>query len=408
MDQEPDPSRALLAHPPFAMLWSARVLSNVGFHMLGVAVGWQLYALTGNALDLGLVGLVQFGPMLLLTLVVGQVADRCDRRLVVSVCQAVKAVAAAVLALGATGHWQSRTSIFIVMALVGAARAFEGPTMTALVPEVVPRALIARAMAWVVSANQTAQVAGPALGGFLYALGPETAYTSACALFVVSTVLLALIHARRAERMREPLTLETVFSGLAFIAGRPVLLGCMSLDLFAVLIGGAATTLLPIYARDILQTGPGGLGLLRSAPAVGALVTSVLLARHPIERRVGPALFRAVMAFGATTMVFGLSRSFVLSLCALAALGASDVVSVVIRMSLVQLRTPDAMRGRVSAAHSLFTGTSNQLGAFEAGLVATFLGTVPAVLIGGVGTITVAALWMLLFPALRRVRAFDE
>jgi MFS family permease len=408
MDREPDPSRALLAHPPFAMLWSARVLSNVGFHMLGVAVGWQLYALTGSALDLGLVGLVQFGPMLLLTLVVGQVADRCDRRLVVAVCQAVKAVAAAVLALGATGLWQSRTSIFLVMALVGAARAFEGPTMTALVLEVVPRPLIARAMAWVVSANQTAQVAGPALGGFLYALGPATAYTSACALFVVSCVLTALIRARRAERMREPLTLETLFSGLAFIAGRPVLLGCMSLDLFAVLIGGAATTLLPIYARDILQTGPGGLGLLRSAPAVGALVTSVLLARHPIERRVGPALFRAVMAFGAATVVFGVSRSFVLSLCALAALGASDVVSVVIRMSLVQLRTPDAMRGRVSAAHSLFTGTSNQLGAFEAGLVATLLGAVPAVLIGGVGTITVAALWMLLFPALRRVRAFDE
>jgi MFS family permease len=408
MDREPDPPPALLAHPPFALLWTSRVLSNVGFHMLGVAVGWQLYAITGNALDLGLVGLVQFGPMLLLTLVVGQVADRCDRRLVVAVCHAVKAGAAAILVAGATGHWQSRTSIFAVMALVGAVRAFEGPTTTALVPEVAPRTLIARAMALVVSANQTAQVAGPALGGFLYALGPGAAYGSACALFAVSCVLTALIQARRGERMREPLTLETLFSGLAFIAGRPVLLGSMSLDLFAVLIGGAATTLLPIFARDILDTGPGGLGLLRSAPAVGALVTSVVLARHPIERRVGSALFRAVVVYGAATVVFGLSRSFPLSLVALVVLGTSDVVSVVIRMSLVQLRTPDAMRGRVSAAHSLFTGTSNQLGAFEAGLVASLVGTVPAVLIGGLGTIAVAALWMLLFPALRRVRAFEE
>jgi hypothetical protein len=262
-------------------------------------------------------------------------------------------------------------------------------------------------MAWVVSANQTAQIVGPALGGLLYAFGAGAAYSTACVLFVVATGLTMLIRGRRAARAREPVTIESLFSGVAFIRSRRVLLGTMSLDLFAVLLGGA-TALLPIFARDILGTGPGGLGLLRAAPAVGALVTSVLLAHQPIERRIGPTLFRAVMVFGAATVVFGLSTSFALSLAALAVLGAADVVSVVIRVSLVQMRTPDAMRGRVSAVHSLFTGTSNQLGAFESGLAAALLGAVPAVLLGGVGTIAVAALWMVLFPELRRIRALEE
>jgi MFS family permease len=376
--------------------------------MLGVAVGWQLYALTGSAFDLGLVGLVQFVPMVLLTLVVGQVADRCDRRLVGAVCEAIKALTAAVLALGTIGGWHSKTSILACVALLGSAQAFENPSMAALVPQVVPRPLIARAMAWVVSANQTAQIVGPALGGFLYALGPSAAYATAGALSVFASALAALIQAQpRATSAREPITLESVFSGLAFIRSRRVLLGTMSLDLFAVLLGGA-TALLPVFARDILGTGPGGLGLLRSAPAVGALVTSILLARYPLDRRIGATLFRVVMIFGAATVVFGLSTSFVVSLAALAVLGSADVISVVIRASLVQIRTPDAMRGRVSAAHSLFTGTSNQLGAFESGVVAALLGAVPAVLIGGLGTIAVAALWMVLFPELRRLRTFEE
>jgi MFS family permease len=375
--------------------------------MLSVAVGWQLYALTGSALDLGLVGLVQFAPMILLTLVVGQVADRYDRRLVASVCQIAKAVAAGTLALGAAGHWESKASILALMALVGAARAFENPAVAALVPDVVPRPLISRATAWVVSANQTAQIAGPALGGFLYLLGPAPAYYTAGVLFCLAGIAAAAIRSRQTARLREPVTLDTVFSGLAFIRSRPVLLGTMSLDLFAVLFGGA-TALLPIYALDILHTGPGGLGLLRSAPAAGALMMSVFLAHHPLRHRIGRTLFRAVLTFGAATVVFGVSTSFPLSLAALATLGAADVVSVVIRASLVQIRTPDAMRGRVSAVHSLFTGTSNQLGEFESGLAATLFGTVPAVLIGGLGTIAVASLWMLLFPDLRRIRAFEE
>ena len=379
----------------------------MGFQMVGVAVGWQLYALTGSALDLGLVGLVQFVPMLLLTLVAGQVADRCDRRRVVAACEGVKAVAAATLAIGTLSGWQSRTSLLALVALLGTAQAFGNPAMTALVPGVVTRPLIAPAMAWLISAGQTAQIAGPALGGFLYALGPATPYVAAGALFALGGALVSAIRAAPAPRTREPLSIAALFSGVAFIQKQRVLLGTMSLDLFAVLLGGA-TALLPVYARDILHTGPGGLGLLRSAPAVGALGTSLFLARRPLERRIGPTLFRSVIVFGAATAVFGLSTNFALSLLALSVLGAADVVSMVIRSSLAQIRTPDAMRGRVSAVSSLFTGTSNQLGAFESGVAAALLGAVPAVLLGGLGTIAVALLWMALFPELRRLRALEE
>jgi MFS family permease len=407
VDRASEPSAALLRDPAFAFLWTSRVLSNVAFHMLGVAVAWQLYTLTGSALDLGLVGLVQFVPMVVLTLVVGQVADRYDRRFIALVCQIVQAGATGVLTLAILGAWESKLGILALVALVGAARAFENPSATALVSDVVARPFITRAMAWVISANQTAQIVGPALGGFLYALGPVVAYATAGALFVLAGAGAALVRTRHRARVREPVTLATVFSGLAFIWSRPVLLGVMTLDLFAVLLGGA-TALLPIFARDILETGPGGLGLLRSAPAVGALATSLFLAQHPLHRRIGRVLFRAVIVFGAATVAFGVSRSFVLSLVALSVLGAADVVSVVIRASLVQIRTPDRMRGRVSAVHSLFTGTSNQLGAFESGLVAALAGAVPAVLIGGLGTIAVATLWMVLFPELRRIRTFEE
>jgi MFS family permease len=375
--------------------------------MLGVAIAWQLYELTGRALDLGLVGLVQFVPMVLLTLVVGQVADRCDRRLIVIVCEVVKAAAAVALALGAVGGWQTRASIFTLVALLGATQAFENPAMTALVPEVISRPLIAPAMALVVSAGQTAAIVGPALGGFLYAFGPGGAYFTAGGMFILAGALTLAIRIERTVRPREPITLETVFSGVAFIQSRRVLLGSMSLDLFAVLFGGA-TALLPVFAKDILGVGPVGLGLLRAAPAVGALATSIALARYPLEHRIGPSLFRSVIVFGVATVVFGLSTSFGLSLLALAVLGAADVVSMVIRLSLAQIRTPDAMRGRVSAVHSLFTGTSNQLGAFESGVVAALIGVVPSVLLGGVGTIAVAGLWMLLFPELRRLGRFEE
>jgi hypothetical protein len=263
-------------------------------------------------------------------------------------------------------------------------------------------------MAWLVSATQTARIVGPALGGFLYVVGPSTTYLVSVVLYVVAGVCAAVIRARRTSRLAEPVALESVLSGLLFIRGQRVLLGVMSLDMFAVLLGGGATALLPIYARDILGTGPGGLGLLRSAPAVGALVTSIVLAYRPLRWRVGRTLYRVIIIFGVATVVFGASSSFALSLVALAVLGAADVVSVVIRSSLVQIRTPVTMLGRVSAVHSLFTGTSNQLGAFVSGSIAALVGAVPAVLLGGLGTIGIAALWMLLFPELRRIRDFDD
>jgi MFS family permease len=320
----------------------------------------------------------------------------------------VQAAAAAALVTGTVYGWLSSASILAIVALVGTARAFENPTTTALVSEVVPRPLIAGAMAWLVSATQTARIVGPALGGFLYVVGPGTTYLTAGALYVVAGACAAVIRARRATRTSEPVVLESVLSGLVFIRGQRVLLGTMSLDMFAVLLGGGATALLPIYARDVLGTGPGGLGLLRSAPAIGALVTSIVLAYRPLRWRIGRTLFRVVILFGVATVAFGVSSSFALSLIALGVLGAADVVSVVIRSTLVQVRTPVTMLGRVSAVHSLFTGTSNQLGAFVSGLSAALVGAVPAVLLGGLGTIGIAALWMFLFPDLRRIRDFEE
>ena len=395
--------RPRLGHAPFALFWSSRVLATLALQMQTVAVGWQLYSLTGSALDLGLVGLVQFVPTIVLTLIVGQVADRYDRRLVVVVCEVAQAGAGGVLALGSLGGWLTRDGILTLVAIIGAARAFENPARAAFVPRLVPLALLPRAIASVTSAGQTARIVGPALGGVLYTLGPATVYAVVAALYVVGATLIAFVRDDQPARVPDEMTPASLFSGIAFIWRQRLLLGLMSLDLFAVLLGGA-TALLPIYARDILDTGPWGLGLLRAAPAVGALATSLVLTRHPVDRRAGPVLFAAVFVFGLATLVFGVSTSLHLSLAALVVLGASDLLSVVIRQSLVQIRTPDGMRGRVSAVHSLFTGTSNQLGEFESGLLAALFGPVAAVLIGGVGTMAVAALWMQRFPELRRFR----
>jgi MFS family permease len=340
--------------------------------------------------------------MFLLTLAVGHVADRHDRRMIVRLCQVVEGLAAAALALGSLSGWQSKESILVVVFIAGAARAFESPTIQALVPGLVPAPLIPRAMAWAASAHQTATILGPALGGLLYTAGPTAAYATASILFLAASSLIALIRIGRPPPNREPVSLRSLFAGIVFIRNQPVVLGAISLDLFAVLLGGA-TALLPVYARDILVAGPWGLGLLRSAPAAGALAMSVFLARRMIEHRIGVVMFGAVVVFGAATIVFALSTSLALSLGALVVLGAADVISVVIRSSLVQIKTPDEMRGRVSAVNSMFIGTSNQLGEFESGLTAALFGVVPAVLIGGVGTIVVVILWMRLFPQLLRV-----
>jgi MFS family permease len=392
---------SLLRNTPFALFWSSRVLSTLALQIQTVAVGWQLYLLTGSALDLGLVGLAQFAPTVALTLVVGQVADRYDRRLVVVICHVVEGAAAAALALGTVGGWLGRGGILAVVVVLGAARAFENPSRAALVPRLVPLGELSRAIASVTAAGQVARIMGPALGGVLLAFGPATAYATVVGLYALGGVLTALVRDSPPARVREEITSASLLSGVVFIFQRRLLLGLMSLDLFAVLLGGA-TALLPIYARDILDTGPGGLGLLRAAPAVGALVMSAVLARYPIGRNAGPMLFSSVLVFGVATVIFGVSRDLGLSLVALGVLGGSDLLSMIIRQSLVQLRTPDGMRGRVSAVHSLFTGTSNQLGEFESGVLATLFGAVPAVLIGGIGTIVVVALWMYRFPELRR------
>jgi MFS family permease len=369
--------------------------------MQAVAIGWQVYGLTGSAFALGLVGLAQFVPALLLAFVVGQVADRFDRRRIVQLCQAVEGLAIAGLAIswftGNVATWP----IFLAIFVIGAARAFEAPTLQALLPGLVPANLLPRALAWSSSATQTAIICGPALGGLLYAVGPGTVYAVAACLFLCSSTLIGLIRLERTPPRREPVTLASVFAGVAFIRSRPAILGAISLDLFAVLLGGA-TALLPIFAHDILEIGPWGLGLLRSAPAVGALTTSLVLAQRPLKSHVGRIMFTAVAIFGLATIVFALSTSFWLSLGALVLLGAADSVSVVIRLSLVQLETPDEMRGRVSAVNFIFIGTSNQLGEFESGLTAAWFGAVPAALIGGIGTLLVVLIWMRSFPSLAK------
>ena len=393
---------SLLGHKPFALFWCARVTSTLAFQMQAVAVGWQGYALTGSAFYLGLVGLAQFLPMFLLTLAVGQVVDRYDRHRVAGACQFVEGLAAGTLAVGSAGGWLSREGLLAIIFVVGAARAFEGPSLQALVPVLIPAPLLPRAVALAASASQTSTIIGPALGGLLYTAGPATVYTTASGLFLGASMLVASIRVARAPLLREPVSFQSLFAGIAFIRRRPAILGAISLDLFAVLLGGA-TALLPIYARDILGTGPWGLGLLRSAPACGALSMSVVLAHHPLRRRVGRIMFGAVTLFGFATMVFAVSTTFLLSLTTLVVLGAADVISVVIRNSLVQIETPDAMRGRVTAVHSMFIGTSNQLGEFESGVTAALFGVVPAVLLGGVGTILVSLIWLRLFPELARI-----
>jgi MFS family permease len=403
----PDLIPSVFDHRPFKLFLCARAATFMAFQMLAVAVGWQIYELTGSAMYLGLVGLAQFMPMFLLTLVVGHVADRYDRRSIARICQAVEGLAAGVLALGSFSGWQSKWSILIIIFIVGGGRAFEGPSLQALLPGLVPIKLFPRAAAWSTSAMQTATIVGPALGGFLYVAGPAVVYATAGVLFLAASVFIALIRIERVPSKHEPVSIRSLFAGISFIRSRKEILGAISLDLFAVLLGGA-TALLPIYARDILVTGPWGLGLLRSAPAVGALTMSVFLARHPLRRRVGQSMFIAVAVFGTETIIFALSTVFILSLISLIVLGASDVISVVIRHSLVQIETPDEMRGRVSAVNSMFIGTSNQLGEFESGITASLFGVVPAVLIGGISTIIIVIMWMRFFPQLARIDSLDR
>jgi MFS family permease len=395
-------SSRLMRHRSFVLFWQARTLSNAAFMMQGVAISWQIYDLTNNPLDLGLVGLVQFFPVVVLSVVIGQVADRFDRRMIAACCQVAKAFAALALALGSTNGWLSRDSMLLILFLSGTARAFEMPTMHALVPALVPIVLLPRAIAASASAQQTAVICGPSLGGLLYGLGPTTVYAICTVVFIAASVLISQVHVAPRSEEQKPLSMTTLFAGFSYISGRPVLLGAISLDLVAVLLGGV-TALLPIYARDILHAGPWALGLLRSAPAVGALAASIVLARHAISGSAGRIMFAAVGTFGAASLLFALSTSIALSFVALGIYGTADAISVVIRQSLVQLRTPHAMLGRVMAVNSMCTGSSGSLGEFRAGVLAAWLGAVPSALIGGFGAIMVMLIWLWVFPQLRRV-----
>jgi MFS family permease len=375
--------------------------------MQSVAIGWQIYAITGDALDLGLIGLAQFLPFVVLVLPAGQVADRFDRRTIIAVCYAVEVVCAVLLLAYTTLGLTVVAPVFAVLALFGAARAFAMPASQALTPNLVPRESFGNAVALNSSTFYVATIVGPSLGGLLYVLGPDVVYQCVAALLVVSVVLMTRVKLPAVERRNEPASLATLLEGIRFVRSKPVVLGAISLDLFAVLFGGA-TALLPAFAADVLHVGPEGLGILRTAPAVGAGITAAALAAFPITHSVGRWMFAGVATFGCATIVFGLSQSFALSLAALALLGAGDMVSVYVRQILIQLETPDAIRGRVSAVNAVFIGASNELGEFESGVTAAWWGLVPAVVVGGTATLVVTGLWMRLFPMLRTMDRFPE
>jgi MFS family permease len=387
---------------------SSRFISTLAIQVQSVAIGWQVYDMERTPLALGLVGLCQFLPMFLLTLPAGDITDRFNQRRVYSLAAGLQATCSLLFLLLSLFRPHEAWMYFVVLVLFGSARGFAGPSGSSLLPFLVPPERISKSMAFSSAVFTTATISGPALGGFLYALGPVPVYSLCIAGFIGAALIVSRLGGRRYKAEATDQTrYERVAEGVRFVRSRPVVLGAISLDLFAVLLGGA-TALLPVYARDILHVGPLGLGFLRSAPAAGAFCMAFFLTRSPIKKGVGGKMFAAVAVFGVATIVFGLSTWFPLSLVALFMLGASDMVSVNIRGSLVQLSTPDAMRGRVSAVSMLFIGASNELGEFESGTTAALMGTVPAVIFGGIGTLLVVGLWMKLFPPLKQVNKFAD
>jgi MFS family permease len=401
--------RAAFTHRGFVLFETARFLIVTAVEMQAVAVGWQVYEITKKPLDLGLVGLAQFLPGILLFPISGHASDRFDRRKVLSTCYTGFAVCFALLLALAHRRVHSVTAIYAVLVLLGVVRSFNSTAHRSILPQLVPEEHFPNAVAWNATIFQMATILGPSFGGILYALarGPSAVYAIALLTAVGATVTTFRIRPEVKARAREPMTFKTVFAGLHYIWTRKLILGAISLDLFAVLLGGA-TALLPVYAREILRAGPWGLGLMRTAPGVGAAVTAILLAHRPLRGKSGPTLLWAVAGFGVFTIVFGLSRSLTLSLIALVLLGASDMVSVIIRATLTQLATPDQMRGRVNAVDMIFIGASNEFGEFESGVTAQWFGTVPAVVLGGIGTLAVIGLWSWLFPELRQAGKLHE
>jgi MFS family permease len=391
-------------YPSFVYFQTARFFIVLATEMQSVAVGWQVYEITKRPLDLGLVGLAQFLPGILLFLVSGHVADRYDRRKLIIICYVGFALCCGLLLLTSLRNVRSVYYIFAVLVLLGVVRSFTGPVSRALVPQLLPEEHFTNAVAWASTIFQGAAILGPALGGLIYAFfrGPSAVYILAVLMAGVAVICTLKIKTQSKSRSREPINLTTVSAGLRYIWREKVVLGSISLDLFAVFLGGAVA-LLPVYAREILLTGPWGLGLLRAAPGVGAAAMAIFLAHRPFRRKVGLIMLWCVGGFGFFTILFGLSRSLVLSLIALFFVGATDMVSVIVRAVLIQVATPDEMRGRVNAVDMVFIGASNEFGEFESGLTAQWLGTLPAVVLGGIGTIVVTAIWAWRFPELRKV-----
>jgi len=399
-----DASPTVYRDRDFQLFATARFLATIAMQVQSVAIGWQIYSITRSTFALGLVGLCQFGPMFLLTLPAGDISDRFDQRRIVGAAQATQGVCGALfLTLSIVGP-HAIWPFYLVLLLFGAARGFYGPAAQSLLPFLVTPERLPRAIALSSSIFTAATIAGPALGGFLYALGPVATYSVSIACFLGASICMVSLAGRKRPKHIDTgaSRLERVAEGIRFVRRRPVVLGAISLDLFAVLLGGA-TALLPVYARDILGAGPLGLGVLRSGPAIGAAIIAVSLARWPIKRHTGIKMFGAVAVFGVATIVFAVSSNFALSLAALVVLGATDMISVFIRSALIQYATPDEMRGRVSAVSMLFIGASNELGEFESGITAGWFGAVPAVVLGGIGTLGIVAIWMGLFPPLRRI-----
>lgn len=388
---------------------ASRFLVTNGIQMLSVAVGWQIYEMTGKAISLGYVGLAQFAPVMLLSLAAGHAADRISRRTILAGCNLLFAVCAAVLAVGTQGGWLGPNAIYAVLVGLGLARAFAGPASAALLPQIVSEESFPRAVAMASTSWQAAVIIGPAAGGLVYGAVHDATvvYGIAAVLGLVAFALIGGIQVGPPAGSREQNSMRQVFAGVKYVFRQKIVLGSITLDLFAVLLGGAVA-LLPVFARDVLHVGPRGFGLLRTAPAVGAALMAIVLTRHPIRRRAGVVMLAGVACFGVSTVVFALSTSFWLSLAALAMGGAADMASVVVRATLIQLATPDAMRGRVSAVERIFVGASNELGEFESGVTAAWWGAVPAALYGGIATCIVVALSLVTFPALRRVDRMDS
>ena len=398
---------SVLRHRNFTLYLSARTLATLAVQMQNVAIGWQVYSMTHNLFDLGLIGLAQFAPFLLLILIAGHAADRYDRRNLIAIALAAQLLCGLTLLAFTLAGLGTVWPVFAVLVLFGSARAFMGPATQAILVNLVPPESFSKAVALSSSSFHVAVILGPTLGGLFYLAGPKTVYLISSALLVAAVVMMCMVKSVKQPSNREPATWHTVLEGLRFVRSRPVVLGAISLDLFAVLFGGA-TALLPALAHDVLHVGPTGLGMLRTAPGAGAALCSIALAFFPITRRVGMWMFGGVAVFGMGTLVLGATSTFIVALVALFLMGAGDMISVYVRHLLVQYETPDAIRGRVSAVNSVFIGASNELGEFESGVTAGWMGLTRAILFGGAATLAVTGLWAWLFPVLSRMDRFPH